>query len=52
LKIELACDDHFEDAGLNVFQVDRARISTSYQTLEKLAGHQQITLEAKLQLRK
>jgi len=36
--------------GLNVFDVDGTRVSASDQTLEVLAGHQQITLEAVHQL--
>jgi len=36
--------------GLDVFDVDRTRVSASDQTLEVLAGNQQITLEAVHQL--
>jgi len=43
-------DDHFEDVGLDVFHVDGTRLSTSDQTLEVLAGHQQVDLGAVHQL--
>jgi len=37
---------------LNVLDVDRRRVSTSDQTLEVVAGHQQIALQAVNQLEK
>jgi len=36
--------NNFEDVGLDVFDVDGTRLSTSDQTPEILAGHQQINL--------
>jgi len=45
-------DDNFEDVGLDVFDANGTRVSTSNQTLEVLAGHQQVVLEAMHQLEK
>jgi len=42
VRAEIPGEDDFEDVGLNVYQVDRTRVSTSNQALEELAGHSNI----------
>jgi len=43
-------DEQFEDVGLNVSDVDRTGVSTSDQTTEIIAGHQQVELQTMNQL--
>jgi len=43
-------NNNFEDVGLDVFDVDRTRVSASDQAPEIIAGHHQVALEAMHQL--
>jgi len=45
-------DEHFEDVGLNLFDVDGTGLSTSNKPPKILAGQQQVGLEAMHQLKK
>jgi len=49
---KISPDDHFEDVRLDVFHVDRTRVSTSDQAPEIIAGQQQVALAAVHQLGK